>query len=276
MGVISFKKFEPALELKPFVKFLYQISVNEKGQLFSSSTLNHPQGGIDLMFVTQGKVGFMSGSEVKGEESDIMLVGQQNRFFSFSFAPNTVLYGVVFYPIGAHRWLNLPISESMNTMRPLLKKEIVGDVQRLKGMLLECEEPGFAIQAFNNWLRENLKEQANTSVLLDKGLKHIHSTNTLPNVAEMAAMFNLSKRSLQRHFQRLYGISPKQYIDVLRFNRLMHELQVQGYPDLQLVTFLTGYYDQSHLIKVFRKMTGKTPSQFIKEKPPLAEYFLHL
>ena len=86
------------MALKPFVKFLYQISVNEKGQLFSSSTLNHPQGGIDLMVVTQGKVGFMSGSEVKGEESDIMLVGQQNRFFSFSFAPNTVLYGVVFLP----------------------------------------------------------------------------------------------------------------------------------------------------------------------------------
>lgn len=280
MSVLRFQKFSPSPGLLPFVKFLYHIEVDKQGQTYSNATINHPQGGVDLIIVINGRLGLQSGTVGQGEDSGVFLVGQQCQHFSFSFKPETSLFGAVFYPAGAHRWLNIPVSEATNTLRPLRRKEINGDLSELKGKLTEtymdCRDLKSVVQLLDGWLVRNQKHTDLHIQQMDKGLSVVHQLRGSLPANELCDLFSVSKRTLQRRFKDYYGLSPKQYLDIVRFNHMMKIIQQTEEPDWAELIYKGGYYDQSHFIKVFQKMTGNTPQTFISERPPLAEYFLHI
>jgi AraC-like DNA-binding protein len=72
---------------------------------------------------------------------------------------------------------------------------------------------------------------------------------------------NLSLRQLERQFDEQIGMSPKLYLRIARFNQAL-KLKEQR-PDLTWtdITYLLNYYDQMHLIKDFRDLSGETPSK---------------
>lgn len=70
-----------------------------------------------------------------------------------------------------------------------------------------------------------------------------------------------SKRNFERKFKSATGITPKQFIDNVRFQHSLKLLQSNN--DLQEVAFYSGYYDLSHFINDFKSVTGTTPEKFI-------------
>lgn len=272
--IIPFRKFKPSPALIPFVKFLYVMELDEKGQGYSEATINHPQGGVDLIVVVNGSLGLKSGEQQQGDESGVFLVGQQQRYFSFSFKPNTRLFGAVFYPAGAHRWLTIPVSEATNTLRPVLDGELSGNVNRIHNEIWECSDPVSGIRRLDSWLCKSISHPESHLIKLDQGLQLIHAQSNIMRVNDLETIFSSSNRTLQRHFKRYYGLSPKQYLDVARFQHVMKALQEGRCSWDQLIEY-GGYYDQSHFIRTFKKMTGTTPGDFIQKNPPLARLFLH-
>ncbi|MCI0750336.1 MAG: helix-turn-helix transcriptional regulator, partial [Flammeovirgaceae bacterium] len=69
-----------------------------------------------------------------------------------------------------------------------------------------------------------------------------------------------SKRNLERKFKDTTGLTPKKFIDNTRFQFSLKRLSNNR--DLQEVTFLSGYYDLSHFVNDFKKITGKTPEKY--------------
>ena len=74
--------------------------------------------------------------------------------------------------------------------------------------------------------------------------------------------FNLSERSLQRIFKDHVGISPKKFADIMRLENSI-DLFRQG-KTLTDVCYESGYYDQPHFIKDFKRCSGMTPGDFLK------------
>lgn len=69
-----------------------------------------------------------------------------------------------------------------------------------------------------------------------------------------------SKRNLERKFKDTTGLTLKKFIDNNRFQVSLKRLSNNR--DLQEVAFLSGYYDLSHFINDFKKVTGKTPGEY--------------
>lgn len=77
--------------------------------------------------------------------------------------------------------------------------------------------------------------------------------------------FSLSMRSVERYFNQYIGISPKEYIDIIRFNSILNYLLKSDLVVWQEIIYTLGYYDQSHFIKSFKAISGFTPSEYIRD-----------
>src|SRR5258708_348004 len=83
------------------------------------------------------------------------------------------------------------------------------------------------------------------------------------SVRQLAGALGASERQLRRAFVEAVGLSPKQYLRVLRFRRVLDEARRTAAPSWSDLAASAGYYDQAHLIADFGAMTGATPAAWI-------------
>lgn len=80
------------------------------------------------------------------------------------------------------------------------------------------------------------------------------------SLAELAGVAGLSQFHLVRVFQATVGISPHAYLDQVRVARAK-ELLTAGLP-IAHVAAATGFADQSHLTRRFKRLVGVTPGRY--------------
>ena len=99
-------------------------------------------------------------------------------------------------------------------------------------------------------------------------------------IAELSARLGLGGRRLERAFQRQIGVSPKLFTRIVRFQRVF-ELVQAGLPcpgriaiDWAMLALDCGYFDQSHLIRDFRRFSGQSPAAYFDSEHRLSDLFI--
>jgi AraC-like DNA-binding protein len=86
----------------------------------------------------------------------------------------------------------------------------------------------------------------------------------------LVAESRLSRRQFERRFRETVGLSPRLFANVLRLRSVFDALKANpdgGWTDAALAA---GYFDQSHLIRDFKRFVGCTPAQFLRAEHGLA------
>ena len=78
-----------------------------------------------------------------------------------------------------------------------------------------------------------------------------------------------SERYCREKFKDCYGISPKQYSDIIRFQNTLKALVFGHCKDLSSLAIESGYYDQSHLTHDFRRYTNEPPGKYLEKHATL-------
>jgi AraC-like DNA-binding protein len=78
----------------------------------------------------------------------------------------------------------------------------------------------------------------------------------------LAGLVNLSPFYLTRLFRADIGISPHKYLNQLRINKARSMLQ-EGH-SLVDVAYSTGFSDQSHFTRHFKRIVGVTPGHYTR------------
>ena len=77
----------------------------------------------------------------------------------------------------------------------------------------------------------------------------------------MSAMANTSPTNFRRQFTRTFGISPGRHVTTIRLNAARRLLETTD----KLVSEIAveaGFWDQSHLTKLFKRERGVTPGEY--------------
>ena len=82
------------------------------------------------------------------------------------------------------------------------------------------------------------------------------------SLAALAGRLNVSPSTLTHKYKQLTGESPLQTLVAIRVNHAK-EMLLRG-RNLKMIAAETGFYDQFHLSKMFKKKTGLTPRQYLK------------
>ena len=99
--------------------------------------------------------------------------------------------------------------------------------------------------------------------LLANELNNISEFQTISRYADKS---NMSLRSFERKFTDQIGISPKQYMQLVRFEKVL-EIKLM-YPEKSWTTIACecGYFDQMHMIRHFNRFTNRNPGAFLSDE----------
>lgn len=85
---------------------------------------------------------------------------------------------------------------------------------------------------------------------------------------QAAALAGLDLRTLQRRFSDGVGVSPKWVIQRYRLHEAAAQLAQPDAPELADLALQLGYFDQSHFIRDFKAVVGKTPGEYLATRAP--------
>ncbi len=88
---------------------------------------------------------------------------------------------------------------------------------------------------------------------------HANYTHNV-TLQSLTTLSGLSSYHLVRVFRATVGLTPHAYLEQIRINQAKKLLQSRT--PITEVAFLTGFTDQSHLTKHFKRMTGVTPGKY--------------
>ncbi|ASP38551.1 AraC family transcriptional regulator [Bacterioplanes sanyensis] len=85
-----------------------------------------------------------------------------------------------------------------------------------------------------------------------------------PTLQELAELAGCSEGHLVRSFKRQYGLAPHAYLLNARIQQARQLLR-QGM-SIAETALATGFSDQAHFQRVFKKLTAATPGQFVRQR----------
>lgn len=120
------------------------------------------------------------------------------------------------------------------------------------------------VNALENYFVSILKRSQNN--ILSQIISEIHnSSENFPTVNELCQKYAITRPTLNSYFKKHLGTNPSQYIKIVRFRKTIKQFTSQNNTgNLVNVSYLTDYFDQSHMIKDFISLTGYTPKHFFK------------
>lgn len=115
----------------------------------------------------------------------------------------------------------------------------------------------------DRWLEAFLPKVSPDQGLLSRATHQIDDNPSFIEVHQLHAALNVSASTLYRSFRRGIGLSPKQYIQVMRYRSFTDKLlkEAGGQP-AALLAALAGYADQAHASREFTRFTGMTARAF--------------
>jgi AraC family transcriptional regulator len=82
-----------------------------------------------------------------------------------------------------------------------------------------------------------------------------------PSLMELAQEAGMGRYRFSRLFKQSTGLSPHQYVIARRVEKAKQLLGLEGY-SLHEVALSTGFSDQAHLTRHFKRLVGTTPGEF--------------
>lgn len=255
-------EFDVRDELKPFVNCI----ITGKGSSARSHT-NIPlyaDGYPGIMF-QQAKNNFYLLPKKK-KLSQLFLFGQTIEPISLDVEGTYRFVVLQLYPFASKYLIDVDPKELNDDCFDLLQIKYV-DVESYKQRLLESENSKDQVEIIldlmtelirSNRVPENDRIQQAISLILKHGgqLK----------VKELLEQLFITERTLERDFMSQVGLTPKQFARIIQFQSSLNQLTQTKFNKMTEVGVDSGFADQSHFIRTFKKYTGQTPSYYLKQK----------
>src|SRR5699024_4478274 len=237
---IEYRYVQPARELRPWVERYWSVEWRfASGEEFQASTLDDPSTHLTI---EQGGVTRHGGTTPGAWFTGPTSAGR----FDVQLSKSGSVVGIRFRPGGCHAFWDRHMLVEADTTQPA--EEYFSESRLLIGV------SGNAIAAastLDDWLlsqeptdTDELKHLRLMLTTLEK-----HPSEPLDEIAERAGC---SIRTMQRHFRKLIGVSPKRILMRARVFRAIAELDDGWERTMPELAYSLGWFDQAHFIRDFR------------------------
>ena len=146
---------------------------------------------------------------------------------------------------------SIPVSEVFGAAATVLEKFILSTE----------DEDAMTVEA-NAFLLQRLPDRDDKAALAREMVERILRERDLLTVDDLSARCDVSIRSLQRLFSQYVGVSPKWVIRRYRLHELLEQIHSGTQIDWAQLAAELGYFDQAHLIRDFKSITGYAPTEY--------------
>ena len=187
-----------------------------------------------------------------------------DRYVDVQMRKGAGCVAICFYPGMAALFFKFPMGELANTTTPLSELWNL-DAHVLEDQLAHCNSALMRVKIIQHFLIGQLAKSTR-DIVVAQCLQQIQFQNGRLSVAQINKYSGFSQRQLSRKFQQDLGMSPKEYLRVSRFICSLKHLTNYPASSLTEVAHESGYYDQAHFIRDYKKFTGYTPGMLLRSE----------
>ncbi len=174
------------------------------------------------------------------------------------------VFGIKFKPGAFYSFVKSPISALTDSSLPV--EAVFGTAGKaLETAILTLEDKAAMVALADNFLQSQLPKTDDTVTLINQIVDRIIIDRTITKVEDLAALFAINKRTLQRLFNQYVGVNPKWIIRRYRLHEAAEQLASGRDVSLPALALALGYFDQAHFGKDFKALVGVSPVQYIKQ-----------
>jgi len=244
----------------------YYNSMEGEG-LHGKKFISLPEGKIGLVFFLSGHTLIDTENIItRRHQSHIWGLIQKPNFVKIS--PDILTFCVVFKPGGlAHFLPPHPLTEIAKASASL--PDIYGkEIKRIEDALYECKTFQQRIQIIEPFLIQQLNAPL---VRIQKAVQLIENQKGNISVSNLSNYLNLSTRQLRNIFRESVGLSPKQFIRMMRFKNTLSS-PPSSHENMAQYANRMGYYDESHFIYEFKTLAGMTPRKYFQNLSFISDF----
>lgn len=234
--LITYREIVPDLRLKEFIKTYWHFRISTTTRWDFDII---PDGYFDLLI-----------SFKNGQIDNIFITGIWDKLITINYTEDTEVIAVRFHPIALNSLCDFNIGNILNRTASMELNDFGLNKQKITDLFNSSREE--LIRYFDNhFLR--LIEQIKINEKLKTAFDIIEKTAGTEQILNISDTLGYSPRHIHRLFNSLLGLSAKDYSRIVRFRKMLPFLKEHK-------SFLSlYYYDQSHFLREFKKITGKTP-----------------
>ncbi len=255
---MNYREIVPVPALQPYIKFIWLMDGLDANPNAVPERI-FPDGCMELIFNLQKPLARIDGN-ILIQQPTSFVFGQLTNAMHLLATHHYSVIAVRFMPFGLSAFTQIPSHElkgievGLENLWGAEGKELEDQVNTLA--------TNDAISAIQNFFVARLKKQTHSLASISNiaGLMEAQGGNQ--TVKHWADYANLSERQFNRRFNNVIGISPKEYIKIIRFNKVLNLFDDNNTENLSSLAHHCGYYDQAHFIKDFKEYTGTTPTDY--------------
>ncbi|TDO23876.1 helix-turn-helix domain-containing protein [Pedobacter duraquae] len=243
---MSYQQFQPDPRLSAFIDAYW--TADGVGTAGSVQKIL-PDGCVDIL-VNIGE-DFFTDDHFTFKNEQAYLVGTMTRFKYSRMLPGSVILGIRFKPGGFAAFFKFDSLHNLTDQTIPFDQKLIPEVFALNSNFINNLDI-FFLSRLN---------PTNTSLtLITETISAYHGQI---QVTELAKRYCITTRQLERVFKQHIGVSPKELINISRFQFAMEKIrQNQSTRSLMQIAFECGYYDHAHLSNEIKKYSGDVPSFF--------------
>ena len=260
-------EIKPAAVLAPFVR-IYRIIDFEFGAGISPPTKAYtprPEQCLQF-FQTPTKITY-PGTNKSIIPKNALIVGQHTKINDRTVYQKFLSLQVVFQPGALHRLLNIPAIEFTN--RVFEAEDVMGkEIEYVNEQLFNAKSHHEMIVIIESYLLckvNKIKNERRNIDTIAQQMLQLQQTKTLDWFVSNAF---LCHRQFDRKFIESAGISPKEYLRVIRFDQAYRLKNQKPESSWFNIAIICGYYDYQHLVKDYKAFTGYSPAAFFAMDSP--------
>lgn len=229
-----------------------------------------PTGIPELIFYLNNTAPLLN---LKQLDSRGIITTQQNNYKDLLINNDLNIFSIYFQPEAIGLLIDFPLNNLVNSQISLndINKNISIDLYNELSDLSNFDDRVVFVEKY---LFKILYEK---SVTLDfKRMQYtiaqINQSRGLVSIDKLVDNSCLSRKQFDRVFSHQIGISPKQYLKIIRFQSALHYYTLNNNLSMTELAYKAGYYDQSHFINDIKSFTGNSPKEIFTNNI-VSDYF---
>ncbi len=249
--------------LQKYIECFYTLRRNENGK--DITYFGFPSNTIFLTLCNNSKITVNQNNltienfECNQINSILIIDNQKKASTTYKGKINEIT--IYFKPLGINAFIEKPlinyIKNTISDFYPFC------DYATALSNVFKIDDDDSKIEFLENYLASKLIGFEH--IFLNKAIEKILNEDKI-NVSELANYLNTSRTTFHKQFLRHIGYSPSQFIKIERFRNAI-KIFTKNSNEEQLidVTYIVEYFDQSHMAKDFKSLTGYTPKIFFSK-----------
>lgn len=256
---IGFQRVAPSLALRPFIDWYWAMGgyskLDGKREAFM-----HPDGRVGLVF----HWGDPLRSNQSGLQERICFDAVTSRSQWITIEGKVEAFGIVFRPGGAYPIFGAPLAELAET-DALLSRQKRDSLLNLYDRMGKAQTLATRVGSAESWLMSQLAYGFQQSPAVAHLLRCSELAEGQIAIDELAKKVHLSRRQIERLYQKHLGLSPKKYTQIIRV-QTARPLLKQKRANIAEVANACGFFDQSHFTREFEAVVGLTPGAYSRRQ----------